>query len=532
MAERKIVLYNTHLNGLINYGEDQFNKIERVIQYFARRKNIILWWRPHPLTESTLLAMSPELLERYRKLVWEFHHMDNGILDLSTDINRAIAIADAYYGDVSSSVTMLFAATGKPMLGQDVKCNEELQDIPLGFSSFIENGSNIYFMSSFFNGFFSSDIQNGNTKLLGNLPEYPLYGKNPLMASYRNKQVLFEPSKCFELGVFNLKDRTYQKIPVPQDTQDLSYYDAVNYGQYVFLISKHKPVLRFDWNMYTVKSYDKCFEDLLKHKNCNYPLVFISEAVVKDSSIWIASSIANVVLELHMDTGDYQIHTIGEKGKSYSNIAYDGNCFWLTTLDGFIFRWDGNSSLEEIIEMPEGFERSGPVAFYKLIYCHTSLFVFPRDSNMLLKVDCINRTVICIRRLVEQNIAPGYCSSYSNYQCAGFLKSGDILAYSYFEGCAQLINGRTGSVKNIILQLSPEEKQYLLNQDWYCNGDCKQFNMEDHLRTLSGFLDGIAAGTLKSSFGKENTYPIDCCNLDGTCGYEIFKQVKSELNDR
>ena len=51
-------------------------------------------------------------MEEYRAGGW-------GIYDDSADLNRAIAISDAYYGD-PSSVVELFKKVGKPVMLQNV----------------------------------------------------------------------------------------------------------------------------------------------------------------------------------------------------------------------------------------------------------------------------------------------------------------------------------------------------------------------------------------------------------------------------
>lgn len=110
--KKKIVIYNTSITGLLQDNARYIDKISSVIDFFLHREGVVLWWRPHPLNAATYSAMRPQLLEKYENLLSYYKREENGIFDDTPDLNRAIAYADAYYGDWSSVAT-LFAATGK-----------------------------------------------------------------------------------------------------------------------------------------------------------------------------------------------------------------------------------------------------------------------------------------------------------------------------------------------------------------------------------------------------------------------------------
>lgn len=124
-GERKnLLLYNTTLQAFLDYRESYLLKLENVLSIFEKRDDIVLLWRPHPLLMTTIESMSPELSIRYRQIVKEFKDKGYGIYDDSSDLNRAINISDAYYGDMSSVVT-LYKYTKKPILIQNVTLLEE-----------------------------------------------------------------------------------------------------------------------------------------------------------------------------------------------------------------------------------------------------------------------------------------------------------------------------------------------------------------------------------------------------------------------
>lgn len=118
-SRKKVILYNTSVVAMLTHREKMIEKIKSVHQYFKNNsQNVILLWRPHPLLEQTLAAMRPELLSDYKELNELYREEGYGIYDDTSDIDRAIAIADAYYGDPSSVVSLCVHA-GIPVMLQN-----------------------------------------------------------------------------------------------------------------------------------------------------------------------------------------------------------------------------------------------------------------------------------------------------------------------------------------------------------------------------------------------------------------------------
>ena len=67
--------------------------------------------------------MRPQLRIEYDRIVRKYQEEGWGIYDDSADLDRAIEISDAYYGD-SSSVVQLYQQTGKPVMMQNVEMVE------------------------------------------------------------------------------------------------------------------------------------------------------------------------------------------------------------------------------------------------------------------------------------------------------------------------------------------------------------------------------------------------------------------------
>lgn len=119
-GRKKIILYNTTVNALLQNDKKMLEKIRNVLSFFKKRQGAVaLLWRPHPLMDATLKSMWPHLFQDYKRLVDDYTREGWGIYDNSADLHRAIALSDAYYGDPSSVVT-LYKKTGKPVLFQNI----------------------------------------------------------------------------------------------------------------------------------------------------------------------------------------------------------------------------------------------------------------------------------------------------------------------------------------------------------------------------------------------------------------------------
>ena len=121
---KKIILYNTGIAGLLAHNEKMLQKMKYVFHIFQENQDkAALLWRPHPLIESTLISMRPQLWEAYAAIRSQYQAEGWGIYDDSAELDRAIVLSDAYYGD-HSSIVQLYQQTGKPIMMQNVELTE------------------------------------------------------------------------------------------------------------------------------------------------------------------------------------------------------------------------------------------------------------------------------------------------------------------------------------------------------------------------------------------------------------------------
>ncbi len=125
-AGKKVVLYNTSLTELLKASARQaeadgdslpgggyFGKVRSILEAFRECDEAVLWWRPHPLFETTLRSMRPGLWREYVRMAEAFKASGRGIFDDTENLHRAIAWSDGMISD-ESSLLLLYMATGKP----------------------------------------------------------------------------------------------------------------------------------------------------------------------------------------------------------------------------------------------------------------------------------------------------------------------------------------------------------------------------------------------------------------------------------
>ncbi len=118
---KKIILYNTSVKVMLEHEDLVINKLKYVFTMFGKKKDdLALLWRPHPLIEATIKSMRSQVWEQYKSLRDEYIREAWGIYDDTADMNRAVVLSDAYYGDPSSLV-QLFEQLKKPIMIQNLE---------------------------------------------------------------------------------------------------------------------------------------------------------------------------------------------------------------------------------------------------------------------------------------------------------------------------------------------------------------------------------------------------------------------------
>lgn len=175
---RKVML-NTSISMLAQQGERFLNKIEAIFEEAKKHEGILLVWRPHPLLKISAKMQGERLERRLEELEQRFVQERLGVLDRTADIGIAVALCDAYLGEVSSSVVHMFGVTGKPRLFVN-QVLPHADKIETQGTYYLECGDDQadYFLLEERGYLAKRERETGAIQLLAQIPEYICEGGN------------------------------------------------------------------------------------------------------------------------------------------------------------------------------------------------------------------------------------------------------------------------------------------------------------------------------------------------------------------
>lgn len=387
---KKIVFYNTSVSALLEYSEKMLEKMQAVFQVFKQNQDeVALLWRPHPLIKATIESMRPQLWIEYEKIVKIYIEEGWGIYDDTVDMNRAIALSDAYYGDPSSIVKM-YEETGKPVMRQDVETLElekrEFREDRIGFYNSVVYEDKLWFVSNR-KEFMNMNVKTGEITYVDwkDSEKKEKFAVTADMYAYRSNLYWVDNYQRY-VHEYNATNKNCCCYPFP----DLSGYDLSNdnlVGTYL-----HEEVL---WFFFRDRPYILEF-DLIR-KNWKVHLEICRERLGKDGEVskcfWRGSvQVGNDVYLLQRDNilGKFNIHTCQYECIKIPNaieesiqIARNSNAFYILSVTGKVYKWSEKEGHVEIIYSSTNTE----APFGCMAVLEKKIFLAPSQTEKILIID-------------------------------------------------------------------------------------------------------------------------------------------------
>ncbi|MCH5275699.1 MAG: LicD family protein [Lachnospiraceae bacterium] len=115
-SKKKLILSANDPNMFALNGDRALDKLEQTIKVFeAKKDQITLWWRPHPVMKNVLDQLSTDLGGRYQQILDRYKSAGFGICDETDNTERAVTNCDAYYGDLNA-ILQPFQNAEKPIM--------------------------------------------------------------------------------------------------------------------------------------------------------------------------------------------------------------------------------------------------------------------------------------------------------------------------------------------------------------------------------------------------------------------------------
>ena len=478
---KKIIFYNTSVTTLLQYSEHYLEKMKDVFRvFYENREDVALLWRPHPLIKATIESMRPELWSEYQKMAEAYRKDGWGIYDDTADIDRAVAICDAYYGDYSS-VVRLCQEAGKLVMVQDSKRYLREDKIYKGkkhinLSSAIKIDETIWFYPYYFNRLFAMEIKTGKLKYY-DIPvsaETNCEGGNFCSMVHIGHKIYLLPFHAKEILQFDILSQKFTSISInpvwPRNNEEKLFMGTGIYEKYLFVMGVCVPVIiRIDTVDNSVEYITDWVEKVKGIVFNRKDAFFRKQSVVLDDKLFVSFCNANAVLEINCRTLETIIHQMGTEKEGYSGICFSKSNMWICPrYHRRLVRWNIETNEVQKIELPE--HKNGD-------YSYTGILCQDDKKILLHGTEGLGVTVDKENGIFEQE---GNCELFQN----------DDDVFIYYEnrsGSLSLYNRVDKSVETINLEI--EEKYLKKDYHIFDKGnvivtECNEVNILFLLETL------------------------------------------------
>lgn len=326
---KKVLFYNTHLANLMKDSLDYIGKLKSVFDTMREQEHVILWWRPHPLTEAARFQISREIYQEYEELIDWYKEAGFGIYDDTPNLHEAIAAADGYYGD-TSSVTKLFEAVGKPvMIQREADC--------VGQDIVFENGcpsfGGLWCSCALFNGLFSVDREKREAQYVAEIPgEKPvgerLYSK---IYTWDNRLILL-PFKAKQLAVFYVEKQKFEKYTVSPEGENGFYTAEIRRDKMLLIPNYTEDFYLLDLNSFHVERLGGLTEAVGRKKASSGIAMQSCQIGEDDNKVYFVLQETRHLCAYNMEDGAYRFTELPE-GMVYAEIQPVGKTLWIMALN-------------------------------------------------------------------------------------------------------------------------------------------------------------------------------------------------------
>lgn len=523
-TRKKVIFYNTHMFTWLTGGEQYFKKLQAVFEFFRSRDDVVLWWRPHPNTELNFRTLQPQLLGEYMRVIKEYKEAGWGIYDDTSDLHRAIAISDAYYGD-GSSVVQMFLAAGKPVMMQNI---HELEPCIRPTCLYIDDEI-IWFTLCGKNGLFRMDKQTGKSEFITCFPGLHDNGDYWFCAIGKIADIMyFTPCGADHIITYNVVNQSMTAIPlkpaleIPESNYTYykyrKFHNAFVYGNRIFFIGVSYPaIICLDTLNGKIEYFTDWVTDFVRQLKS--PSMYLLTSSCQNGSIIVAvSENTNAVLLFDMNTCKTEIHKIGDKATGWVSVCCDGADYWLLPKNGTpIVRWNlAENEITEYSAFPPNFI---PVEYYfnKILYAGNCVWLFPALGNMILKINRDNGSIKIVRE-IDSDLRR---SDLGSYVCV-YLSGGKIYA---IPGCGNAIEEYDAITEELNIRLLNNIEE-ILTEAVPANKMSSWLYQEGGMFIVEQFISMVSNNDYieDTSHNEMNTLSIN----NGLAGQRIYDFVKAK----
>ena len=519
--KKKVILYNSTIVELLNYTEGVMKKLEDFIEIFPQRDDMVLLWRPHPLSISTIESVRPHYEKRYMDIVERFQTLPNVIYDNSQDSQRALLLADAYIGDETSSMLKSFGVTGKPILITDYN-NTRMGTISCAVQEDI-----LWMFHHKYNAVFKLHLQTKQIEFAG-----ALEGAESKNYMFKNavaygQKIFFIPYFCDCILVVDTKNGNMERV-VLEEKELNNQYIPILHGKKIYLFpilfSSRRFVIDAEDN--TVEAAECPLSKELGYKN-EEP-VFVDGLLFKEH-IFLVCDNKPFLAEYAPETDSWEVHRYKGTAAFYRIAADDENIWIMSNNPVMLLRWnkeEGFSVVSEDFAAYHILDGSSP-AFSGLACIRDSVWFIPFQADHFIKIDRKTGKHAKVPVGTQELLGNGKEGGFFGGRC-------------HDEDYEYLFSRESDKIvcidKNGNRAVSMEFVPFMENQQKEIMESVMQASVNPVYResycSLKDFLDIVAQGKDIHIDKRKGFFRGNVNFADGTAGKEIWKHMKEELERR
>ena len=538
---KKVVLLNTTIGSMLTGDEIYLKKLRHVLDVFSKRDDVVLWWRPHPLSEATYSSMRRLLLNEYEQIVADYRRAGWGIYDDTVELHSAMAWTDAYYGD-GSSLVALYKATGKPVLMKNSGDDIELADKQaLIFVDLIHVNGSLWFTAMNYNSLFRLDAETLETEHMGFFPNEVFHQWRQYFSIVEaGNSIYFAPLAADGLVEYSLASGKYRHIELPEPAvvssvvEYMSYtkfLQAFHYEHYIILAPCTYPgILRFNLETGEFDVFKSWIKELEPHI-IEPSLGYFSRGLILEEKLILACASANAVFEFDLVSSEHKIYPINNSNMGYFGICHDGTDFWLLPVNaGAVIRWNKSAGLVcEYRELIEDTEFDGYWPYINICCTDKYVWILPYVGNSAVKIDLEIGTVSVASEFQSELDEKPSSNQFKNWcysmQC---IINENIYAFSARNNRLLAYNTQNGQMIKKSIELSADDAVKLvaeqfrrLSEDSCQKTDSYDSVMHEHQTLLKDYLDYL----VRSPGGNSQKAKTQPTSNAGELIYEHIKQA-------
>lgn len=333
IGDKKVVLYNTSLSTLLKYREKYNQKLRSVFEYFQKREDFILLWRPHPLMESTLKSMASNLLPEYLENREFFLREQIGIYDDSADFLDAFHASDVYYGD-ASSLAYLYEVTGKAVVIQNCQLYKQKDEIerktPIVQSGVVYK-NDIYFPASNTNALLKMNVKDRKVEFVG---KFPFDDENKVMMFSQcflyEDNIIFIPLFARGIYSYNIVEKKFELL-LDEGVEKPHWTHALQCGDELILV----PALAGNISKYSYKKGELSvtnieLKDIADRQFHKFAFPY-TDACIYQGKLFITCGFKKWLYEVDLENETMKRHQLDiSSGKGLSRMKVFGDKLWIS----------------------------------------------------------------------------------------------------------------------------------------------------------------------------------------------------------